>query len=337
MDLAAPVDAREDEILVVVLDVEPRPAVRDHAAREDLLARGRRRRRQGGVVEDARRAVELGDDDSLGPVDHEGAVVGHDRDFPEVDLLLLHVADRLRALGVVPGDETDRHLEGRGIGHAALQAFLHVVLRLLEGVAHELQRSRVVEVADRKDGREHGLQARVLALLHLDAGLEEPVERLLLDLEQVGGIDDSRNARKRLADSGSEFGEDGLRHECSSPSCVAPSTSDQFRMAPVLDRWHANGIAPSAVENDETRRSLSRTRRTRRGNTRPPCFPLVEFGRQSGASSDRESIGLAVGRSLDVDLTAGLFDLLLDVVGLGLRHAFLDRPSARLPPGPWPP
>ena len=45
------------------------------------------------VEEGARAPVELADDDALGAVDDEGAVLGHQRDFAEVDLLLLHVAD----------------------------------------------------------------------------------------------------------------------------------------------------------------------------------------------------------------------------------------------------
>ena len=101
--------------------------------------------------------MELRNDHALRPVDHKGAVVGHDRDFPEVDLLLLHVADRLGTFGIVPSDESNRHLERCGVGHASLEALLDVVLRLFEGVAHEFERSRVVKVADRKDRVKDGL------------------------------------------------------------------------------------------------------------------------------------------------------------------------------------
>ena len=192
---------------MVELEVEPRAAVRDDAAGVELLAGGADGRRRGGVEEDARRAVELRDDDALGAVDDEGAVVGHDRDFPEVDLLLLHVADRLRALGVVPRDEPDRDLERRRVGHAALQALLHVVLRLLEHVADELERRGVVEVLDREDRLEHGLQARVLALLRLDLRLQEALEGLLLDLDQVRDLEDRGDLREVLADTRSVLGE----------------------------------------------------------------------------------------------------------------------------------
>ena len=50
-----------------------------------------------GVEEHAGRAVQLADDDALGAVDDERAVVRHQRDVAEVDLLLLDVADGLGA------------------------------------------------------------------------------------------------------------------------------------------------------------------------------------------------------------------------------------------------
>ena len=94
------------------------------------------------VEEDARRAMHLRDDHPLGAVDHEGAVVGHQRHVAHVDVLFLDVADRPRAgfLVDVPDDQAQRHLERRGIGHSTLLALLDVVLRLFELVLHELER-----------------------------------------------------------------------------------------------------------------------------------------------------------------------------------------------------
>ena len=93
------------------------------------------------VEEGARRAVQLRDDDALGAVDDEGAVLGHQRDVAEVDLLLLDVADGLDAgLGVlVPDHQADRHLQRHGVGHAALLALVDVVLQLqADGVAADV-------------------------------------------------------------------------------------------------------------------------------------------------------------------------------------------------------
>src|SRR4029079_3366873 len=72
------------------------------------------------------------DDDALGAVDDERAVLRHQRDVTEIDLLLFDVADGLHAgLGIlVPHHETDRHLQRHGEGHAALLALVDVVFQL---------------------------------------------------------------------------------------------------------------------------------------------------------------------------------------------------------------
>ena len=134
--LAAAVDADIDEVLGVELEIEPRAAIGDDPGGEQVFARG------VGlalvvVEEHAGRAVHLADDDALGAVDDEGAVVRHQRHVAHIDVLLLDVADRARAgvLVDVPDDEAQRHLERRGEGHAALLALLDVVFRLFELVA----------------------------------------------------------------------------------------------------------------------------------------------------------------------------------------------------------
>ena len=101
------------------------------------------------------------------PLTMKVPLLGHERDLAEVDLLLLDVLDRAgAALRIdVPDDELDGDLERRGEGHAALVALVDVVLRLAERVAHELERGRLVEVLDREDRLEDGLQAQVLARL----------------------------------------------------------------------------------------------------------------------------------------------------------------------------
>src|SRR5207248_9593597 len=87
------------------------------------------------------RAVQLRDDDARGTVDDEGAVLRHQRDVAEIDLLLLDVADGLDAglRILVPDHETDGHLERHGVGHAALLALVDVVLQLqADGVAADV-------------------------------------------------------------------------------------------------------------------------------------------------------------------------------------------------------
>ena len=63
------------------------------------------------IEKDAWAAVHLRDDDALGAVDHEGAVLGHERHIAHVDVLFFDVADRARARVLVhlPDDEPQRH------------------------------------------------------------------------------------------------------------------------------------------------------------------------------------------------------------------------------------
>jgi hypothetical protein len=142
--------------------------------------------------------VQLADDDALRSVDDERAVVRHERDLSEEDLLLLDVADRLRArlLVRVPHDEADDDLDRGGERHAALAALVDVVLRLVEGVRNELQRRRLREVFDREDALEDSLKADVLPLLDRDVLLQKLLVALLLDVDEVRDVDDLRDLRE---------------------------------------------------------------------------------------------------------------------------------------------
>src|SRR5690606_38779407 len=91
---AATVDTHEYGILRVELEVKPGAAIRNDARGVQQLARAVS---LATVVikEYAWGAVQLGDDYTLGTVDDEGAVLGHQGDFPHVDFLLLDILDRL--------------------------------------------------------------------------------------------------------------------------------------------------------------------------------------------------------------------------------------------------
>src|SRR5579859_2783076 len=124
-EFALAVDAHVENVLLVVLKLHPRAAVGNDLAQEVGAV-------VGGLKEDAGRAVQLAHDDALGAVDDERAVLRHQRNVAEENFLLLDVADalvaRLRVL-VVNG-QPDGDLERRGIRHATLFAFGHVVLQL---------------------------------------------------------------------------------------------------------------------------------------------------------------------------------------------------------------
>jgi len=75
---------------------------------------------------------------------------------------------------------------------------INVILRLLQMVADELQRRRLVEVADREHRLEHTLKAEVLTLLRRDVRLEELLVGLLLDVDEIGNVDDLRDLGEGL-------------------------------------------------------------------------------------------------------------------------------------------
>jgi len=91
------------------------------------------------VEEHARRTVQLRNDDALGAVDDEGAVVGHQRNFAEVDLLFLHVLDGLGGRLAVVDHQAHGHAQRGAVAHATLAALALVEDRVAELVTDVFQ------------------------------------------------------------------------------------------------------------------------------------------------------------------------------------------------------
>ena len=132
--------------------------------------------------------MHLGDDDALGAIHDECAVIGHQRHVAHVNGLLLDVADGLRAsiFIEIPDDQAQDHLQRGGIGHAALDAFLDVVFRLFQLVMDELEPAAAGEIVDREDRFENFLDAGMGAGIGLDVHLQERVIAGALHVDQVG-------------------------------------------------------------------------------------------------------------------------------------------------------
>ena len=160
-----------------------------HEPRNGMM-RAEMRRWPFGCVDflehDARRAVELADDDALGAVDDERAERREQRQLTEIDLLLDDVARPLLLVDVLVDDELQRRLERRRVGHVALDALLDGVLRLAEGVANELEREVLVDVGDREQVLEDPLEADVLAVVRGGIQLQQRLEGARLDVEEMG-------------------------------------------------------------------------------------------------------------------------------------------------------
>ncbi len=164
-ELALAIDAHVQQVLLVRLELDPRPAVRNDLGHVRGLGRV-------GLEEHARAAVQLAHDHALGSVDDERAVVGEHRDLPEVDLLLLDVADALGlGLGILVVDhELDRDLQRHGVRLAPLLALLDVVL--------ELQRHGIAAVVALTDGDRRQVAAvPAVGLATLGAGGDRADDR----------------------------------------------------------------------------------------------------------------------------------------------------------------
>jgi hypothetical protein len=176
-ELPLPVDARVDDALLVDLELEPRATGGHQVRREDLLRRVLRLHQVG-----ARAAHELRDDHALSAVDDERAPVGHHREVPHEDRLF---ADLARLLV----DEADRHRQRGLVGQVLLPALLDPDRRIAELVLAELDGERAGVILDRRDVVDRLSQAL----------LQEPLERGLLDVDQVGKVEYVLETRKALA------------------------------------------------------------------------------------------------------------------------------------------
>src|SRR5690606_23898863 len=156
-------------------------------------------------------------------------------------------------------------------------------------VLDELERRVLAEVADGEDRLEDGLQADVLTLARQRVHLQEAVVGPLLDLDQIG----NRNRRPDLG-----------KVDALAVDVVRQAAAHTSRFLGVI----VTRARPPARANGQTLE-----RRKPRGLAGAPG------GRAGGLTRLA-----AVSNLLDLDLRAGLFELLLDRFGLFLRHAFLD-------------
>jgi hypothetical protein len=133
----------------------------------------------------ARRTDELRDDDALGAVDDERAPLRHPGEVAHEHRLL---AD-LTGLAV---DERDGDGQRAGVREVLLAALLDRRDRLVEVKLAEVHREVAGVVLDRRDVRDRLAQAALLRI-------GQPLERAPLDVDQVGDVMDSVEARETPA------------------------------------------------------------------------------------------------------------------------------------------
>jgi hypothetical protein len=174
---AAAVEVDVEKVVLVELAFEPRATVRNDAERVEQLAAGVGDHFKG----DARRAVQLGNDDAFGSVDDERTAFRHHGHFAHVDFLVL---DRFLFL------EAQLHVERNGVGHAFADAFHLGHLRTVEVVGHILQLGVAIVAFDGEHFAEHGLQTDGVPLRGSLVLLQKLLEGVDLNLDQVRGGDD---------------------------------------------------------------------------------------------------------------------------------------------------
>ncbi len=158
-ELATTVDTDPKNIFMIKIKIKPGAAIRDNPCVEKHLTTGMT---FTFVMreKDPWRTMQLADDNPLGPIDDKGAIFGHQRDFTEINFLLLDVTNRL-GTGLfihIPGHQAHLNLDGCRVSHAALMAFLNIILRRTQAIRNILHGTGITEVPNRENRTENSLQ-----------------------------------------------------------------------------------------------------------------------------------------------------------------------------------
>ncbi len=122
-------------------------------------------------------AVQLADDDALGPVDDELPAAHHDRHFADVDGLF---EDFLFVFALEAAVDAQR----QPVGQPKVAAFLGFVARLAELVVVIGQRHRLVVADDGEDFPQEAFEALLFSLFGFDVLLKEPIVADGLEIDQ---------------------------------------------------------------------------------------------------------------------------------------------------------
>ena len=197
--LAAAVNTEEENILRIELEVEPGAAVRNHSGREQQLA--------GGVSlalvifkENARGAVQLGDDNSLRAVDDERALLGHERDLAHVDFILPDFFYSRRGVTVIDL-ELDLGTKAAGVAQTTELALCNIKLWLSQVITNKTKAGQPIVAGNREDRGKGGLKTDIFAGIRLNISLQEICIRPQLNIQQGGHCEDARTIGEAFPDA----------------------------------------------------------------------------------------------------------------------------------------
>src|SRR5260370_26279262 len=191
--------------------------------------------------------MQLRHDDAIGAVDDEGAVVGHERQFAQIDLLFAHVLDGLLCTAGLLIEHHQAYLDAqRGrVGQSAQLAFLDVEHRFAQAIAHVLERGVAGVAGNGAHTVEGGVQADFVALGLRDIRLQESPVRVQLDRQQIRRAENARPLAKVLTNA-LLFGE-RISHVRSSP--VSTGAAPSGRYSPNLTGYCQYSQALRATSN----------------------------------------------------------------------------------------
>ena len=130
---------------------------------------------------------------SFGTVDNKRAVVSHVRDVAQEHFLNLHIEIDMLGVRAV---EFQFCLERHTVGKTAFQTFSDGVARGVDVIIEEFEDEIVSRVSDGEIFLENLEEAFVLTVVGIGFQLEEILERLQLNIEEVGIFERFLNGRE---------------------------------------------------------------------------------------------------------------------------------------------
>ena len=165
------VDVGIHHVVDVSGELDPAAAERDNTRTVELCSVGM----SALSEEDARRTVELRDDDTLGSVDNKGSLLGHVGNLTEINIL----NNRGKVLVVRVGTiELKLCFEGHAVGQAMLKTLVDSVARRIDIIVEKFQHEIVARVGNGEVLGKYLIKPFVVALLGGSVELHEVLERL---------------------------------------------------------------------------------------------------------------------------------------------------------------
>ena len=173
----ATIQINVDQIIDVELDFQPRTVIGNDAIGKQITTAG-----VAFLLEaNARRTMQLADNDTLSSVDDEAATRRHDGHIAHINQLFLDILARL---------QTEQNMQRGGIGFAVLQAVNQRVLRVSDLIMAEIQDVLAVMAFNRKNFLDDFLKPQDFPRIRGRGRLQELSVGLKLDVNQIWNIQD---------------------------------------------------------------------------------------------------------------------------------------------------